>query len=93
MLNDMESSRKNLPPMSAGVDRIDIIAMAIDQLALAQVCVAEMDNQEEDAVLEALEDKAKAAIQQASSYMSLAHRGKRLLIVEVGLPDLEGEEC
>lgn len=89
----MESNRKNLPPMSAGIERLDILSLAIEQLSLAQACVAEQEGHEDPDILEALEDRAKVAIQTASQYMGLAHRGRRLLIVEVSLPDLDLDEC
>lgn len=89
----MESNRKNLPPMSAGIERLDILSLAIEQLSIAQTCIVEKEGQSDTELIDSLEDRAKVAIQTASQYMSLAHRGKRLLIVEVGLPDLDLDEC
>lgn len=94
MLGEMESSNKTHPPMSAPVDRVDIITLAINQLAIAQAVISRLeagDFSEREA--EAIEDQIKGCIQQASQYSALAHRGKRLVIVEIGLPDLEREEC
>ena len=70
------------------------MSAGIEQLSLAEACIAEQEAYiEEPDVVEALEDRAKVAIQTASQYMGLAHKGKRLLVVEVGLPDLESEDC
>lgn len=94
MLGDMESNRKDLPPMSANIDRVDVLSLAIQQLAYAQALLAGIDDDEitpQD--IEHIEEQAKSSINQASGYMALAHRGKRMVIIEMGLPDLEMEEC
>jgi len=93
-MNDMESSRKDLHPMSASIDRVDVLSLAIQQLAYAQALLSGLEDEyltQQD--IEHIEEQAKASIIQASGYMSLAHRGKRMLIVEMDLPDLEPEEC
>lgn len=93
-MNDMESSRKDLPPMSASIDRVDVLSLAIQQLAYAQALLSGVEDDDlTQQDIEHIEEQAKASIIQASGYMSLAHRGKRMLIVEMGLPDLEPEEC
>lgn len=93
-MNDMESSRKDLPPMSASIDRVDVLSLAIQQLAYAQALLSGVEDEDlTQQDIEHIEEQAKASIIQASGYMSLAHRGKRMLIVEMGLPDLEPEEC
>jgi hypothetical protein len=93
-MSGMESSSKAYPPLSAPIDRVDIISMAIGQLATAQSYIAAIEEGDlTDNEIEQLEEQAKGCIQQASQYTAIAHRGKRLLIIEMGLPDLDREEC
>lgn len=93
-MSGMESSSKAYPPMSATIDRVDVISLAIAQLATAQSYIAAIEEGElSDSKIEQFEEQAKGCIQQASQYTAIAHRGKRLLIIEMGLPDLEQEEC
>jgi len=93
-MSSMESNSKAYPPMSAPIDRVDVISLAIAQLATAQSYIAAVEEGDlSDSEIEQMEDGARACIQQASQYTAIAHRGKRLLIIEMGLPDLEREEC